>query len=178
MDPNWGRSTGFLGSSTTGSSTMGYVTLDYCVLPFTIPMVLKIQNHLEDLSKHKLVCLTPWASKLVGWGEAQEFAFPTEFPGICYSSSRAQAARTTVMHTSPNLFLFVWLFATPWTAARQSPLLFTISQSLFKFTSIELVMLSNHVILYCPFSFCPQSFNINIYIIYSILIYIFTLLYT
>lgn len=107
VDLNWGRSTGFLGSSTTGSSTTGYVTLDYCVLPFTIPMVLKIQNHLEDLSKHKLVCLTPWASKLVGWGEAQEFAFPTKFPGISYSSSRAQAARTTAIHTSPNLSLYL-----------------------------------------------------------------------
>ena len=31
----------------------------------------------------------------------------------------------------------VWLFATPWTAARQTPLSFLISQSLFKFMSIE-----------------------------------------
>lgn len=69
-------------------------------------MVLKIQNHLEDMSKHKLVCLTPWASNLVGWGEAQEFAFPTKFPSISYSSSRVQAVKTTAVHTSPNLFLF------------------------------------------------------------------------
>ena len=36
----------------------------------------------------------------------------------------------------------------PWTAARQASLSFTISQSLVKFTSIELVVLSNHLILY------------------------------
>ena len=35
---------------------------------------------------------------------------------------------------------------------------FIISQSLFKFMSIESVMLSNHLILCTPFSFCLQSF--------------------
>ena len=44
----------------------------------------------------------------------------------------------------------VWLFVTPWTAACQAPLSSTISQSLLKFMSIELVMLSNHLILCCP----------------------------
>ena len=39
---------------------------------------------------------------------------------------------------------------TPWTAAHQAPLSFTISQNLLKFTSIESVMLSNHLILCCP----------------------------
>ena len=39
----------------------------------------------------------------------------------------------------------VQLFTTPWTAAHQASLSFTISQSLFKFLSIELVMLSNHL---------------------------------
>ena len=44
----------------------------------------------------------------------------------------------------------VRLFAIPWTAARQAPLSFTISQSLLKLMSIELVMPSNHLILCCP----------------------------
>ena len=39
----------------------------------------------------------------------------------------------------------VRLFATPWTAAFQASLSFTISQSLLKFMSTELVMLSNHL---------------------------------
>ena len=43
----------------------------------------------------------------------------------------------------------VQLFATPWTIACQASLSFTISPSLLKFMSIELVMLSNHLIL-CP----------------------------
>ena len=39
------------------------------------------------------------------------------------------------------MLIYVWLFVTPWTAARQASLLFTISWSLFEFISIELVML-------------------------------------
>ena len=35
----------------------------------------------------------------------------------------------------------------PWTSAQQSPLFFTVSQSLLRFMSIELVMLFNHLVL-------------------------------
>ena len=47
--------------------------------------------------------------------------------------------------------------ATPWTAAHQASLSFTISQSLLKFTSIESVMLSNHL-LCSHFPSCLQYF--------------------
>ena len=49
------------------------------------------------------------------------------------------------------------LFVTPWTAACQAPLSFTISQSSLKFMFIELVMLSNHLIL-CHLLLWLQSF--------------------
>ena len=52
----------------------------------------------------------------------------------------------------------VWLFVILWTAVHQASLSFTISQSLLKFMSIQLVMLSNHLILCCPFFSCPQFF--------------------
>ena len=55
-----------------------------------------------------------------------------------------------------QLLSHVRLFATPWTAASQASLSFTISWSLLKFMFTELVMPSSHLIL--PFSFCPQSF--------------------
>ena len=48
--------------------------------------------------------------------------------------------------------------ATPWTAARQASLFFTISWSFLKLLSIESVMPSNHLILCCPFSSCLQTF--------------------
>ena len=44
----------------------------------------------------------------------------------------------------------VRLFATPWTAACQTFLSITKSQSLLKLISIESVMPSNHLILCCP----------------------------
>ena len=52
----------------------------------------------------------------------------------------------------------VQLFATPWTAARQASLSFTISRSLLKFMSIELVMPSNHLILCHPLLLLPSIF--------------------
>ena len=53
---------------------------------------------------------------------------------------------------------YVWLFGNPWTAACQTPLSSTISQSLLKFMSVELVMLSNHLILCCPLFLLPSVF--------------------
>ena len=52
----------------------------------------------------------------------------------------------------------VRLFTTPWTAALQAPLFFTVSQNLLRFMSIELVMLSNHLILCCPLLLLPSIF--------------------
>ena len=52
----------------------------------------------------------------------------------------------------------VWLFMTPWTAACQASLSFTISLSLLKLMSIELVMPSNHHIL-CPLLLLPSIFS-------------------
>ena len=47
---------------------------------------------------------------------------------------------------------------TPWTAARQAPLSSTISRSLLKYMSIELVMPSNHLILCYPLLLWPSIF--------------------
>ena len=52
----------------------------------------------------------------------------------------------------------IWHFATPWIAAFQASLSFTICWSLSKLKSIELVMPSNHLILCNPFLLCLQSF--------------------
>ena len=52
----------------------------------------------------------------------------------------------------------VQLFATPWIATRQASLSLTISQSLPKFIFISSVMLSSHLILWCPLLLLPWSF--------------------
>ena len=50
----------------------------------------------------------------------------------------------------------VHLFATPWTAACQGSLSFTISQSLLKLMSVESVILSHHLILCHPLLLLPS----------------------
>ena len=57
-----------------------------------------------------------------------------------------------------KLLSHVQLFMTPQTVACQGLLSSIISQSLFRFMSIESVMPSNHFILCHPFSFCLQSY--------------------
>ena len=57
---------------------------------------------------------------------------------------------STILFNFLLLFSHVSLFVTPWTVAHQASLSFTISQSLHKRMSIELVMPSNHLILCHP----------------------------
>ena len=54
-------------------------------------------------------------------------------------------------------FSHVWVFATPWTAARQASLSIINSRSLLKLKSIELVMPPNHLILCCPLLLSPSK---------------------
>ena len=67
------------------------------------------------------------------------------------------------LYKEANLVVFqalrhVQLYATPWTAARQTSLSFTISQSLLKLIFTESVMPSNHLILCCPLFLLPSIF--------------------
>ena len=52
----------------------------------------------------------------------------------------------------------VWLFATPWPAACQTSVSFTISQSLLKLIFIESMMPSNYLILCHPLLLLPSIF--------------------
>ena len=78
--------------------------------------------------------------------------------GHRFAKSQTQLKQLSTQHVVVQLLSCVWHFATPWTAAHQTPLFSTISWNLLKFMSIELVMLSNHLILCCPFSFYLPSF--------------------
>ena len=70
------------------------------------------------------------------------------FP-ICIHLITSEVAVQSLSHVRP--------FATPWTAAHQASLSFTISQSLFRLMFIESVMPSNHLIL-CPLLLLPSIF--------------------
>ena len=60
--------------------------------------------------------------------------------------------------SSVQLLSDVWLFAAPWTAARQASLSITTSQSLLKLLAIESLMPSNHLILCHPLLLLPSIF--------------------
>ena len=64
----------------------------------------------------------------------------------------------TQTFSSVHRLSHVQLFATPWIAARQASLSITISRSLLKLLSIELVMPSNHLILCRPLLLSPSIF--------------------
>ena len=105
------------------------------------------------------------------WAPGDGWAWPRwpEHPSFRVSSEggREQGSETrpeayAMVPTPPptacarELLSRVGLFATPWTAARQASLSFTIFQSLLKLMSIELVMPSNHLIR-CSFLLLPPS---------------------
>ena len=62
------------------------------------------------------------------------------------------------MFSSVQSLSHVWLFETPWTAARQASLSITNSQSLLKLVSIKSVMPSNYLILCHPLLLLPSIF--------------------
>ena len=61
-------------------------------------------------------------------------------------------------HVVVQLLSHVWLAVTPWTAASQASLSFTISLSLLKLMFIESEMPSNHLTLCCPLLLLPSIF--------------------
>ena len=64
----------------------------------------------------------------------------------------------SVQFSSVQSFSRIWLFVTPWIAARQASLSITNSQSSSKLTSIESVIPSRYLILCHPLSLLPPTF--------------------
>ena len=84
----------------------------------------------------------------LGVGDGQESL-------ACCSPWGCKESDMTSVHSVQSLSR-VWLFATPWTAALQTSLSITNTQSLLKLMSIESVMPSNHLSLYCPLLLLPS----------------------
>ena len=85
------------------------------------------------------------------------------------------------MQSSVQSLSCLWLFATPWTAARQASLSITNSWSPPKPMSIEFVMPSNYLILCCPLLLLPSIFPsirvFSFFFVYFILFFNFMILY-
>ena len=116
---------------------------------WTFCVLYQIQGHHQPYSEHHLPATTLWSQGLPLY-LCNHFGSQ---PILTYQHLYFFPDPTIV-----QLFSCVQLFATPWTAAHQTYLYFTISWSLLKLVSIKLVMSSNHPILMVPFSSCLQSF--------------------
>ena len=80
------------------------------------------------------------------------------FPALQAVSLPAEPAGkliSSVQFSSVQSLSHVWLFATPWIAARQASLSITKSRSSLKLMSIESVMPSSHLILCQPLLLLP-----------------------
>ena len=87
------------------------------------------------------------------------FPFPSSKAWVrAVSSANWTEVPGTVQFSSVQSLSCVWIFVTPWTAARQASLSITNSQSLLKLMSIELVMPFNHLILCRPLLLLPSIF--------------------
>ena len=120
--------------------TLGYIPpLSNCSFKSTLCDIV-LTPSMATLKKHsfstKAICIWPWPlslSKKTGEEEIKLSLFAGDMiPYIVQSPSHG------------------WLFATPWSAAHQASLSFTTSWSFPKFMSIESVMPSSHLILWCP----------------------------
>ena len=76
-------------------------------------------------------------------------------PIVEFSEHWSRPVFPDFLHLSIVVIVFqsispVQLFASPWTAAHQAPLSFTVSWGLLKLMSIESVILCNHLVFCCP----------------------------
>ena len=84
---------------------------------------------------------------------------------VVYMSQWLLPSHWNILFLSVQSLSHVWLFATPWTTARQVSLSITNSWSPPEPMSIELVMPSSHLILCCPLLLLPSIF-LSLEIIY------------
>ena len=98
-----------------------------------------------------------------GWGTVVDsYTCPTHWPWPWVAPECVQLIVFSKNFFSVSCSVWslscVWLFATPWTAARKASLSINNSKSLLKLMSIEPVMPSNHLILCRPFLLPPSIF--------------------
>ena len=100
-------------------------------------------------------CVVSWKTKhtLTIWSSS---CTPWYFPKGAENMSTQRFAHRCLWFIVQSLSC-AQLFVTPWTAAHQASLSFTISWSFLKLMSIELMMPSNHLIL-CPPPLLPSIF--------------------
>ena len=97
------------------------------------------------------ICIiSPILKKIISWKKV--------IIGFLWEKRRREWEGTNICFSSVQWLSCVWLFTTPWTAARQASLSITNTWSLLKLMSIELVIPFNHLILCHSLLFLPSVF--------------------
>ena len=78
----------------------------------------------------------------------------------CLKNSRQKSLKG---YSLQLLLSCVWLFVSPWISAHQASLSITNSQSSLRFTSIESVMPSIHLVIWCPLLLPPIPPSISLF---------------
>ena len=99
---------------------------------------------------------TQLPASVIHWHSSPIFPFKN-----CHSWG--ESSEFVLGHVVVQVLSCFRLFAIPWTAARQVSLSFTISQSLLKLMSMELIIPSNHLILCHPLSLPLISPSLKIF---------------
>ena len=115
------------------------------------PLEQEMATHSSSLISVGVVCARPWDRC---WKYLEEPANSCLLGEADHKIIRIQHK----LFNSVQSFSCVWLFVTPWAAARQASLSITNSRSLLKLMSIESVMPSNHLILCHPLPLLPSIF--------------------
>ena len=91
---------------------------------------------------------------------AENLCLPIHFSNVTFFSMEHNLCiyLRSYLTNAVQLLSHVRLFATLWTAARQVSMSITNFLSLLKLMSIEPMMPSNHLILYCPLFLLPSIF--------------------
>ena len=145
--PGYEKKKGNVDCNGRPSSTEGFLDLGFLSEP---------PEKLLKILVSRPCCQSPWGhdpGKCTRTICSSSAAFVVKIKGEIYSMK-------SIPHWTLLLFSRSVLSdsASRWTAAHQASLFFTISQSLFKFMSIELMMPSNYLILCHPFLLLPSVF--------------------
>ena len=121
-------------------------------------------NHVLKTLFHQVI----WLVSKLWFNHILVKPFQQLFSKRCYLSCPCKDGTSNITWSQPvqNSFQLssvqslthVWLFVTPWTAARQASPSITNSRSLLKLISIKLVMPSKHLILCHPLLLLPSIF--------------------
>ena len=129
-------------------------------------MALQVKEYTHNTQDPGDAGLIPGLGRSPGGGNGNPFQYSClensmdrgTWWATVYGVAQSQTWFSTFWFSSVQSLSLVQLFTTSWTAASQASLPITNSRSLLKLMSIQLVIPSSHLILFCPLILLPSIF--------------------